>query len=54
MDIPKDAECPFHLQYFRYCPKVTDYKTFEKGNTMSKPIEQFLHFSKNYEIMAFF
>ena len=54
MDISKDAEYPFLLHYFRYCPKVNDYKTFEKGNAMPKPIEQFWHFFENNEIMAFF
>ena len=46
MDIPKDTEKPFHLHYFRFCSKVTDYTTFEKGNAMQKPIEQFWHFAK--------
>ena len=41
MDIPKEAEWPFHLHYFRYCPKVTDYKTIEEENALTKPIEQF-------------
>ena len=50
---PKDAEYPFHFHYFRYCPKVTDYKTFEKGNAMPKPIEQFWHFSKIMKVWHF-
>ena len=53
MDFPKDSEYLFHLHYFRYCPKVTVYKTLEKGNAMPKPIEHFWHFSKNHEITAF-
>ena len=54
MDIPKGVEYPFHLHYFRYGPEVTDCKTFGKGTVMPKPIEQFLAFFENHEIMAFF
>ena len=54
MDIPKDAECPFHLHYFRYCPKVTEYKAIEKVNALTKPIEQFWYCFENHEILAFF
>ena len=53
MAIPKDAEYPFHLHYFRYCPKVTDFNTFEKGNATPKPIEQFWHFSKIMKLWHF-
>ena len=48
MDTPKDTEYQFHLHNFRNCPKVTDYKTFEKGNATSKPIEPFLAFFENH------
>ena len=53
MDIPKGTDYPFHLHYVRYCPKVTDYKTFGKETVMPKSIEQFLAFFENHEIMAF-
>ena len=53
VDIPKEAEWPFYLHYFRYCPNVPDYKTVEKENALTKPIEQFWLFFENHE-MAFF
>ena len=49
MDIPKDAEYPFHLHYFRYCLKVTDYKTRH-----AKAHRTVLAFFENHETMAFF